>query len=1061
MFFSQKGGGDKNKAKKKKPNGETSSSLTTTASSINNGNKKKIAPANNSKVANNEKEQKPVKRKKKLVILDDDDSDSDTLNDDKTSSNNNKSSPVVVPSPAKKQKVVSSKDDRVAISTDAFFSKQKSSSPSDNGNKPSRSSPGKKKQTAAEENGNHVTAAKSDTDTTSENKKNQEVDVTTTTSTKKCADAISGSSNNSARAKEEKDNDSSSSASPAKRPASTTSAKSIDKDASPSAAAAAAAASPAKKRRTSPSAKKKSTPAKRDPPLVPTLTQDSFDSKNAAPECMAGMTFVFTGIIPGLSRDDAQDFVKCLGGRVTSAVSGKTDYLVVGEILEDGRPYHEGSKYKRAVEHAGKVHLVMGEKALYGLAQQYHDKAVASSSKKSSEPTTAAKAPPAAAAAAAAAAAKSPPPPAASKPAIVKNPYARAGAIKANPYAKKPAASAAVNPYAKKPVQSSALMDDRKPAAVGGAESNTTDGLWVDKYKPASSQEILGNQESVRKLQRWLAMWEHTFNKQKAIGKSFSSPNGPWKAALLSGPPGIGKTTTATLVAKEAGRDVLEFNASDVRSKKALQESIGDVTGSQTLQFTATTTGKNGNNTALRTKRCIIMDEVDGMGAGDRSGMAELIQMIKNSRVPIICICNDRQSQKIKSLLPYCMDLRYRRPVKSVIASRAMAIAENEGLSVERNAAEAIAESCGNDVRQVLNCLQMWASNHANGSRMTYKNLKEREQSINKDEILRVSLFDAARVILEGRKGLSGADAAAERTHFFKRNDAFFVDYNFVGLLVQQNYLKVTQGQFNEAKRKMDRSGVVSALESMHAAADCMSDFAHAENLLRGEQNWSLLPYLGMLTVKTGFHAGGPNGGLLPGYPEFTSWLGKNSSFGKKNRILNELQYHMNYKVSGGTQDLRLSYLPVLREQLMLLLSKDDGVQEAIGLMDEYGLSREDVFERFDEFKMDKKAHAFGDMDSKRKAAFTRTYNQMAHKSQALVVEQGGAKKAKRGGGGAAIAGEAADLDAIDDDAQNQAEEDDDVEDDSKILAAFKRKGRAKAAGGAKKGKAKSKKSKK
>lgn len=39
-------------------------------------------------------------------------------------------------------------------------------------------------------------------------------------------------------------------------------------------------------------------------------------------------------------------------------------------------------------------------------------------------------------------------------------------------------------------------------------------------------------------------------------------------------------------------------------------------------------------------KRCIIMDEVDGMGAGDRSGMSELIQMIKKSKVPIVSIAD-------------------------------------------------------------------------------------------------------------------------------------------------------------------------------------------------------------------------------------------------------------------------------------------------------------------------------------------------------------------------------------------------------------------------------------
>ena len=49
--------------------------------------------------------------------------------------------------------------------------------------------------------------------------------------------------------------------------------------------------------------------------------------------------------------------------------------------------------------------------------------------------------------------------------------------------------------------------------------------------------------------------------------------------------PLLGKTTTATLVARETGRDVLELNASDARSKKALTEALGDVTGSHVISF--------------------------------------------------------------------------------------------------------------------------------------------------------------------------------------------------------------------------------------------------------------------------------------------------------------------------------------------------------------------------------------------------------------------------------------------------------------------------------------------
>ena len=43
-------------------------------------------------------------------------------------------------------------------------------------------------------------------------------------------------------------------------------------------------------------------------------------------------------------------------------------------------------------------------------------------------------------------------------------------------------------------------------------------------------------------------------------------------------------------------------------------------------------------------KQLIIMDEVDGMSSGDRGGVTAIIDMIKKTKIPIICICNDRQS---------------------------------------------------------------------------------------------------------------------------------------------------------------------------------------------------------------------------------------------------------------------------------------------------------------------------------------------------------------------------------------------------------------------------------
>ena len=55
---------------------------------------------------------------------------------------------------------------------------------------------------------------------------------------------------------------------------------------------------------------------------------------------LAGKSFVVTGTLAGMSRDEAKERIRQLGGKVQGAVSGKTDYVVCGE--------NPGSKYEKA-----------------------------------------------------------------------------------------------------------------------------------------------------------------------------------------------------------------------------------------------------------------------------------------------------------------------------------------------------------------------------------------------------------------------------------------------------------------------------------------------------------------------------------------------------------------------------------------------------------------------------------------------------------------------------------------------------------------------------------------
>lgn len=73
--------------------------------------------------------------------------------------------------------------------------------------------------------------------------------------------------------------------------------------------------------------------------------------------------------------------------------------------------------------------------------------------------------------------------------------------------------------------------------------------LWTEKYKPTRLADISGHNSQVRTLKEWLATWEDVHIKglsphlQEIKGETHKP------AVLLSGDPGIGKTTTARLVA--------------------------------------------------------------------------------------------------------------------------------------------------------------------------------------------------------------------------------------------------------------------------------------------------------------------------------------------------------------------------------------------------------------------------------------------------------------------------------------------------------------------------------
>ncbi len=76
---------------------------------------------------------------------------------------------------------------------------------------------------------------------------------------------------------------------------------------------------------------------------------------------------------------------------------------------------------------------------------------------------------------------------------------------------------------------------------------------WAEKYRPVSLSDVLGNDAAVKALKTW--------------AETFGSGR---KAAILYGGPGIGKTSAALALAHDMGWDCIEMNASDQRTKDAI-----------------------------------------------------------------------------------------------------------------------------------------------------------------------------------------------------------------------------------------------------------------------------------------------------------------------------------------------------------------------------------------------------------------------------------------------------------------------------------------------------------
>ena len=96
------------------------------------------------------------------------------------------------------------------------------------------------------------------------------------------------------------------------------------------------------------------------------------------------------------------------------------------------------------------------------------------------------------------------------------------------------------------------------------------------------------------------------------------------RAVLISGPPGIGKTTCVEVCCRQAGYELIQLNASDKRNMSFVRDTLKDST-SIMFCFCIGCECRPLSFEKKRIRKAILMDEVDGMSSGDRGGIQELV----------------------------------------------------------------------------------------------------------------------------------------------------------------------------------------------------------------------------------------------------------------------------------------------------------------------------------------------------------------------------------------------------------------------------------------------------
>lgn len=338
-------------------------------------------------------------------------------------------------------------------------------------------------------------------------------------------------------------------------------------------------------------------------------------------------------------------------------------------------------------------------------------------------------------------------------------------------------------------------------------QSNENKDIWINKYKPKTINEIIGNKNQIQKFKDWLN----------------NLPNLKTQSIIISGKQGLGKTQTIKMILENNNYIVRIINPNEIKEHR-IYDDFNDY-----YHFSNSVYSKIKFNNDKNKKIALIFDETENITlTSEKKYVMEIYkENNKTKSFPLIFISNNQHSKLLNDLKKGNQEIIFNIPSVKELKDLILKIAKNENVKFENEKIiEELIIFSQDDIRRLINLFQELLYHFDDGiiTRKKFDEFIEKSKIKNTD----IGLFESTEKLLNNHMDYETIIKLYESEKVL------------LPLMIHENYLKKV---LNKNKDNWDNT-----INVITKVSDSISRGDNIETSIYTDQNWYLQNIHGFYT---------------------------------------------------------------------------------------------------------------------------------------------------------------------------------------------------------------------